>query len=192
MEEKKGRDLLDDDLWGDEDEDTQKDKYLTFHLGGEDYGVEIAYITQIINIQKITEVPDMPDFVKGVLNYRGNVIPVIDARTRFHMEAKEYDERTCVIVISINETEVGLLVDTVVEVLDIPEKDVDPPPQIAKGESSRYIKGLGKVEDDVKILLDVKKLLFEEELLSLEGVTVKENSSRSQVQLGNEINEENQ
>jgi len=155
----------DDDLY--DDEDTQKDKYLTFHLAGEDYGIDIAFVTEIIGIQKITEVPDMPTFVKGVINLRGKVIPVMDVRCRFKMEERAYDERTCIIVVDINETAVGLLVDKVNEVADIPEQDVEPPPKTAKGVSSRFIKGLGKIGKEVKILLKVDKLLFDEELLML-------------------------
>lgn len=158
---------LDDDLFDEEDEDTQKDRYLTFRISDEDYGIEIKYVTEIIGIQKITEVPDMPDFVKGVINLRGQVIPVMDVRTRFNIKPREYDDRTCVIVISIKENTIGLVVDTVNEVRDIPEENVSPPPKIAKGSSSRYIQGMGRVGEEVKILLNVEQLLFEEELEAL-------------------------
>ncbi len=156
-------DMLDDDIY-DDDEDTQKDKYLTFHLAGEDYGLDIAFVTEIIGIQKITEVPDMPGFIKGVINLRGKVIPVMDIRLRFNMEAKEYDERTCIIVVDINNSAVGLVVDEVREVAGIPEAQVEPPPKTGKGESSRYLKGMGKIDDEVKILLNAEKLLYDEEL----------------------------
>ena len=154
--------ILDDDLY--DEEDTQKDKYLTFHLAGEDYGIDIAFVTEIIGIQKITEVPDMPDFVKGVINLRGKVIPVMDVRLRFKLSERAYDERTCIVVVDINSTAVGLVVDQVNEVADIPEKDVEPPPRTTKGTSSRYLKGMGKVDDEVRILLNVDKLLYDEEL----------------------------
>ncbi|MDH5297798.1 MAG: chemotaxis protein CheW, partial [Desulfobulbaceae bacterium] len=136
--------LQDDDLY--DDEDTMKDKYLTFHLAGEDYGLDIAFVTEIIGIQRITEVPDMPDFVKGVINLRGKVIPVMDVRLRFHLPAREYDERTCIVVVDINGTAVGLVVDQVNEVADIPEEQVEPPPRTTKGESSRFLKGMGKMD----------------------------------------------
>jgi len=152
---------IDDD---EDDEDTMKDKYLTFCLGVEDYGIEIQYVTEIVGIQKITEVPDMPSFIKGVINLRGQVIPVMDVRLRFHMQPRDYDERTCVIVVNIRSVAVGLLVDTVNEVRDIPENCVSPPPRVGADTSSRYIRGMGKVGDEVKILLDCDKLLFEEEL----------------------------
>ncbi len=159
---------LDDDLY--DDEDTQKDKFLTFHLAGEDYGLEIAYVTEIIGIQKITEVPDMPEFVKGVINLRGKVIPVMDVRSRFNLELREYDERTCIIVVDMKETAVGLVVDQVNEVVDIPEDQIEPPPKTGKKSSSRFIQGMGKMGDDVKILLRVDKLLFDEELEQLSDV----------------------
>lgn len=146
-----------DDLW--DDEDTQKDKYLIFHLAGEDYGVDIAYVTEIIGIQKITEVPDMPRFVKGVINLRGQVIPVMDVRERFGFALKEYNERTCIIVVDMKDMAVGLVVDQVQEVLDIPEENIEPPPSTGKNDRSAYVSGMGKIGDDVKILLDCKYLL---------------------------------
>ena len=152
----------DDDLY--DDEDTMKDKYLTFHLAGEDYGLDIAFVTEIIGIQRITEVPDMPDFVRGVINLRGKVIPVMDVRLRFHLPEREYDERTCIIVVDINATAVGLVVDKVNEVVDIPEADVEPPPRTTKGATSRFLKGMGKVDEEVRILLNVDKLLYEGEM----------------------------
>ena len=152
-----------------DDEDTQKDKYLTFHLAGEDYGLDIAFVTEIIGIQKITEVPDMPDFVKGVINLRGKVIPVMDVRLRFHLQERGYDERTCIVVVDINETAVGLVVDQVNEVADIPEEDIEPPPRTTKNASSRYLKGMGKVDNKVRILLNVETLLYDEEQTQLAG-----------------------
>lgn len=151
-------------FYDEEDEDTQKDKYLTFHLAGEEYGVEIRHVTEVVGLQKITAIPDMPDFVKGVVNLRGQVIPVMDVRNRFKMPHREYDERTCVIVLKIQDTSIGLVVDEVQEVLDIPENNLEPPPKVSRAASSRFVRGLGKVGDEVKIILEVDKLLFEDEL----------------------------
>ena len=156
-----------DELWDEDDDDAMKDRYLTFRVGDEVYGIEIAYVTEIVGMQKITEVPDMPNFVRGVINLRGQVIPVIDVRARFHMEDRTYDDRTCVVVIQLNETSIGLVVDTVNEVMDIPADQVSPPPKLGQGEGNRYIRGMGKVGDEVKILLDAGKLLFDNELESL-------------------------
>jgi len=165
MTEDKGRTIAEENLDDDEeDEDTQKDKFLTFKVGKEDYGLEICHVTEIIGIQKITEVPDMPDYVKGVINLRGKVIPIMDVRKRFKFEERDYDDRTCIVVVHINDTSLGLVVDTVKEVSDIPEKDIQPPPEIAEGNRQFFIRGLGKVEEEVKILLDAEKLLTKSEL----------------------------
>ncbi|MEW6182079.1 MAG: chemotaxis protein CheW [Bacillota bacterium] len=150
-------------LYEEEDEDTQEDKFLTFVLGEEEYGIEIRYVTEIIGIQKITDVPDMPSYVKGVINLRGKVIPVMDVRLRFGMEERPYDDRTCIVVININNHAVGLVVDRVSEVLDIPGTDVEPPPKVRKGEGSRFIKGMGKVGEQVKIMLNAEHVLFDGE-----------------------------
>ncbi len=164
------RQTMIDDFWGDdeEDDDTQKDKYLTFRLDEEDYGLEIKHVKEIISIQKITDVPDLPDFVKGVINLRGQVIPTIDLRLRFALPAKEYDERTCIIITHMNEIPVGVIVDTVNEVLDIPAEMITPAPSVQKGAAHRFIQGLGRVGDEVKIILNAEKLLHEDELEALE------------------------
>ena len=158
-----------------ENEDTQKDKYLTFHLAGEDYGIEIQYVIEIIGIQRITDVPDMPAFIRGVINLRGKVIPVMDVRARFNLPDRDYDDRTCIIVVNIDGTEVGLVVDEVSEVADIPSKNVEPPPKTGKGACGQYIQGMGKINNAVKILLDVHKLLFSEEMMALIAKAQEEN-----------------
>lgn len=145
-------------------EDTQEGKFLTFTLGNEEYGIEIRNVTEIIGIQSITDLPDTPSFVKGVINLRGKVIPLIDVRLRFNFDEKEYDDRTCIIVVNIENMSVGLIVDTVSEVMEIPEGDIEPPPKVNNKAGSRYIKGLGKVGEEVKILLDTHKLLFGDEI----------------------------
>ncbi|HBT76858.1 MAG TPA: chemotaxis protein CheW [Planctomycetaceae bacterium] len=153
-----------DGTFTDESEDTLKDMYLSFRLGDEDYCLEIRHVTEIVGIQKVTEVPDMPHYVRGVVNLRGQVIPVIDMRLRFNMPGREYDERTCIVVVSLRGGQVGLVVDTVNEVRSIEEGSVSPPPKGGGAESAQYIRGLGKVGDSVKIILDTNKLLFENEL----------------------------
>jgi purine-binding chemotaxis protein CheW len=160
-----------DTMPSEETEDTLKDMYLSFRLGDEDYCLEIRYVTEIVGIQKVTEVPDMPHFVKGVVNLRGQVIPVIDMRLRFNMMGREYDERTCIVVINLRggQVQVGLVVDTVNEVRSIEEVNVSPPPKSGTGQCAQYIRGLGKVGDDVKIILDANKLLFEDELAAVAG-----------------------
>jgi purine-binding chemotaxis protein CheW len=142
-------------------EDTQKGKYLTFSIGKEQYGIEIRYVTEIIGIQTITGVPELPEYVRGIINLRGKIIPVVDVRLRFRKEFMEYNDRTCIIVIDIFDVSIGLIVDTVAEVLNIDEGNVVPPPDVKTGFQNRYVKGIGKVGNDVKLLLDCEKLLGE-------------------------------
>lgn len=150
------------------EEDTQKGKFLTFVLGNEVYGLEIQYVTEIIGgIQAITEVPELPPYVKGIINLRGKIIPVIDVRLRFNKAPKEYNDRTCVIVIDIRDISVGLIVDAVAEVMNIPEEEIVPPPEVSKGVQNRYIRGIGKVGSEVKLLLDCEKLISEQEVEEL-------------------------
>lgn len=146
-------------------EDTQKDKFLTFTLGDEDYGIEIRYVTEIIGIQAITEVPEMPDYVKGIINLRGKIIPVMDVRLKFKKPEIDYNDRTCIVVIDINEISIGLIVDMVAEVLNIAEEDIVTPPDLNNGSRSKYISGIGKAGDEVKLLLDCEKLLSMEEAI---------------------------
>ena len=162
MQEKKVTDFFDDDIYDEEDDDTMKDKYLTFHLGNEVYGIDIFNVIEIVGIQKITEIPDMPNYVKGVINLRGQVIPVMDVRVRFNMPPLEYNDRTCVIVTRLDNEHIGLVVDTVEEVVSIPEQDISPPPKVGKKTAHQYIKGMGKTDQEVKIILDADKLIFEQ------------------------------
>lgn len=146
-----------------QEEDTQKGRFLTFTLGSEAYGIEIRHVTEIIGIQPITEVPELPEYVKGIINLRGKIIPVMDVRLRFKKSFMEYNDRTCVIVIEIKDISIGLIVDSVSEVISIPEAEIVLPPEISKG-NNRYIKGIGKVNGEVKLLLDCEKLLHEDEV----------------------------
>jgi purine-binding chemotaxis protein CheW len=148
-------------------EDTQKGKYLTFTLGNEHYGLEIKHVTEIIGIQEITMVPELPEYIKGIINLRGQIIPVMDVRLRFRKPFREYNDRTCVIVVDIKSVSVGLIVDAVSEVLSIQDEEVVPPPDVTRGFSNRYIKGIGKVGNEVKLILDCNKLLNDEETENL-------------------------
>lgn len=150
-------------------EDTQKGRYLTFSLGRETYGIEIKYVTEIIGIQTITEIPQLPEYVKGIINLRGKIIPVMDVRLRFRKDSREYNDRTCVIVVDINDISIGLIVDNVAEVLTILDEDIVDPPKMNNGTNNKYIKNIGKVGESVKLLLDCEKLLSEDELEDLSG-----------------------
>lgn len=142
-----------------QEEDTQKGKFLTFIIGNESYGIEIRYVTEIIGIQAITQIPELPEYIRGIINLRGKIIPVMDIRLRFKKPFREYNDRTCVVVIDIKGISIGLIVDSVSEVLSITEENIVPPPEVSKSYSNKYIKGIGKAENDVKLLLDCHKLL---------------------------------
>ncbi|MDF2539482.1 MAG: chemotaxis protein CheW [Herbinix sp.] len=151
----------------DREEDTQKGRFLTFSLGKESYGIEITYVTEIIGIQVITQIPELPDYIKGIINLRGKIIPVMDVRLRFKKEPRDYNDRTCIIVVDIKEVSIGIIVDNVSEVITITDQDITPPPQINKGMHNKYIKNIGKVGNEVKLLLDCDKLFTEDELLEV-------------------------
>lgn len=148
-------------------EDTQKNRFLTFLLDKESYGIEIKYVIEIIGMQTITRIPELPDYVKGIINLRGKIIPVIDVRLKFKKEAKEYTDRTCVIVVDINQISIGLIVDSVAEVITINDEDLADPPHINSGFNNRYIKKIGKISNEVKLILDCEKLLTEDELVDI-------------------------
>jgi purine-binding chemotaxis protein CheW len=152
------------------DEDTQKGRYLTFSIGKENYGIEIKYITEIIGMQEIAEVPELPEYTKGIINLRGKIIPVIDVRLRFKKEAKVYNDRTCIVVVDIMDISVGLIVDEVSEVITIAEENIVPPPSIKSGFNNRYVRAIGKVGTEVKLLLDCDELLSDEEFTQISNV----------------------
>ncbi|UMZ73047.1 chemotaxis protein CheW [Natranaerofaba carboxydovora] len=152
------------------EEDTQKGKYLTFVLGKETYGIGIEFVTEIIRLQPITEVPELPGYIMGIINLRGKIIPVMDVRLRFNKEFREYNERTCVVVIDVSDTSIGLIVDGVSEVLSIPDSEIVDPPEVKKY-GNKFIKSIGKVKDEVKLLLDCNRLISEDVMEELEALT---------------------
>lgn len=136
-------------------------KYLTFELGDEDYGLEILKVREIIGIMDITPVPQVPEYVKGVINLRGKVIPVIDLRFKFGMEKTKQTAETCIIVVNIEAILIGVMIDRVKEVLDISQKDIEPSPRLGSSINTEYILGIGKVNNTVKILLNIDVILGE-------------------------------
>lgn len=146
--------------------DAQRGKYMTFKCGNEYFGLKIQYVKEIIQFQAITAIPETEDYIKGLINLRGKVIPVIDVRLRFKQEPIEYDDRTCIIVVNVKSTIVGLIVEKIAEVVEIKEENILPPPSIGKSEKThnKYVLGIGKVGDSVKLLLDPDKLLNDEDL----------------------------
>ncbi len=163
-------------------------KYLTFALGPEEYGLEILKVREIIGYMDITAVPQTPDHVKGVINLRGQVIPVIDLRAKFGMPVAERTDQTCIIVVEISQDgrrfNTGIVVDHVQEVLDIAGDDIEDAPQFGSNVETDFILGMGKIGDTVKILLDIDRVLVSDELESFssttDGKTVNEDSNKGE------------
>ncbi len=158
-----------------QEETLREGKYLTFSLGGEEYGIGILKVKEIIGMMPITPVPQTPHFVKGVINLRGKVIPVIDLRLKFGMEAIPYNERTCIIVVETagsgsSYLMMGLVVDSVSEVMNIKEEDIEDSPAFGTRLSTEYILGMAKAGDSVKILLDIDRVLTSDEMELMEKV----------------------
>ncbi len=147
-------------------------KYLTFTLDNEEYGIGILKIKEIIGMMPITTVPQTPEFVKGVINLRGKVIPVIDLRLRFGMDFIDYTERTCIIVIEViglnNTVQIGIVVDSVSEVLNVKSDDIEDTPSFGTRLNTDYILGMAKMEGGVKILLDINCVLTSSEINMIE------------------------
>ncbi len=150
--------------------DAQKGKYMTFKSGNEYFGLKIQYVSEIIQFQAITAIPETADYIKGLINLRGKIIPVIDISLRFKQEPVEYNDRTCIIVINVQNTLVGLIIEKIAEVVEIREENILPPPSIGKSDKvqNKYVYGIGKVGDSVKLLLDPEKLLNDEDMSVLE------------------------
>jgi len=144
-------------------QDAELMQLVTFSIGEEEFGVDILKVQEIIRMMEITKVPRAPDFVEGVINLRGKVIPILDLRKRFGLATRDHDKHTRIIVIEISNMIVGFVVDSVSEVLRIPSNTVEPPPPVVSGMESEYISGVGKLADRLLILLDLDRLLSREE-----------------------------
>lgn len=139
-------------------------QFLTFTLQNEEYGIEILKVQEIKGFSKITPIPNAPSFVRGVLNLRGTVVPIIDLRARFSMTEKDYDQFTCIIVVNVGTRVVGLVVDTVSDVLNIPNDAIADPPELASVGDSSCITGMGKLGERIVMLLDTARLVGVEAL----------------------------
>lgn len=169
--------------------DAQKGKFMTFRCGKESFAIAIKYVIEIIGMQTITVIPEVADYIKGLINLRGKIIPVIDIPIRFRKEAFEYTDRTCIIVIDVKDTEVGLIIENIAEVVNIEEHNILPPPTIGPSqEQNKYVYGIGKVEElidgkvkeSVKLLLDPEKLIKEEELTGFESIAAEHTQKASE------------
>lgn len=155
----------------DQEEDAQLDKYLTFTVDKEEYGIGIRSVTEIIGMQPINTLPEVPDFVKGIVNLRGKIIPVVDMRLRFGKVEALFTDRTCIVVVETTRLAAGLIVDQVSEVMVIDEDSIVPPPDVQFEDGYRYISGIGKVGAEVKLLIDCEKLFNEHETQSIERIS---------------------
>lgn len=144
-----------------------KNQYLIFAVDSESFGLDINFVIEIIGMERITIVPDLQEYVKGVINLRGKIIPVMDIRIKFGKPMKEYNDRTCIIVVEINNVYMGIIIDEVLEVMTIAEEQIMPPPKTGGKEkesiSFRYVWGIVKVDDGVRLLVNGEKLLEKED-----------------------------
>lgn len=146
-------------------------KFLTFNLDENDYGIPILKVSEIIGITKITPVPKTPNFIKGVINLRGKIIPAMDLRLKFSIPERAYDQNTCIIIINLEvnnvQKQVGVIVDIVSEVCNILASDIEEPPTYGSSEDSDFLSGVGKIKDKVVMLLNIERVIFAEEIMHL-------------------------
>ena len=162
-----------------QEDDAQRGKFMTFQTGKEFFGISISYVNEIIAMQPIAAIPEVDDYIKGLINLRGKIIPVIDVRTRFKMEPSEYTDRTCIIVIDVKSTMIGLIVERIAEVDTIAEDSIVPPPTLGRKEHehNKYVYGLARTGDSVKLRIDPEKLIRQDDMEAvLEDVRREEQS----------------
>ncbi len=144
------------------------EKYLSFLIDKQFYAYHINYVKEIIEMQEVTSVPEFPDYARGIINLRGSLIPVIDVRLRFGKPEVEYNERTCIIILSVRDVEVGYIVDTVDEVLDIEKDNISSVPKLSDASTRKFIDGVGKTDKKIVMILSAEKMLNDEEIKNLE------------------------
>ena len=145
--------------------DVRHGKYMTFSVGSDVFGIELKYVNEIIQMQPIAAIPEVEHFIKGLINLRGKIIPVIDVADRFDREPFEYNDRTCIIVVEVKGVEVGLIIQSIAEVVSTESEDILPPPNMSHAlAQSKFIRGIGKVDGEVKLLLDPVMLLSDDAL----------------------------
>lgn len=154
--------------------EVQEGKYLTFSLGKEEYGIPIQKVKEIIGMMDITSIPKTPKFIKGFINLRGKIIPIMDLRLKFGLEEKDYNERTCIIVVEVFVEGIrrmmGVVVDTVSEVVSIQKGEIEPPPEYGMHENNDFLVGMGKVKGKVIMLLEIEQILSIDEINLLKEV----------------------
>lgn len=184
-------DELQEEQTEESEEDTQKGKYMTFRSSEEYYGIEIKYINEIIGIQRITKVPEAEHYIKGLINLRGKIIPIIDVRMRFGQSPLEYNDRTCIIIIDVKSTHVGLIVEKIADVVIIADEDIVPPPTLShENGKNKYVYGIGKVGDSVKLLLDPTRLIRDDEFAVFEEISIVKNNQDESLGNSDDVNKE--
>ena len=146
-----------------EQEDTLRGRFLTFAIEEQVFGIQIRHVKEIVGLQPITKLPELPEYIKGIINLRSKIIPLLDVRLKFGKDALEYNDRTCIIVVETSGISAGLIVDNVVEVLAVDEENIVPPPDMQTGSTNKYISGIGKANGGIKLLLDCEELFRGEE-----------------------------
>ena len=178
MAEEKKEEVLSEDPLNEnaQSEEAQKEMFMTFQTGKEFFGISISYVNEIIGMQEITAIPEVDDYIMGLINLRGKIIPVIDVRVRFKMEPEEQTDRTCIIVIDVKSMLIGLIVEKIAEVDTIREDDIMPPPSFGKKgqEHNKYVYGLARTGETMKLLLDPEKLIKDDDLEALEEMQEEE------------------
>lgn len=161
------------------EDDSQKGMFMTFQVGKELFGISISYVNEIIAMQPIAPIPEVEDYIKGLINLRGKIIPVIDVRTRFKMEPCEYTDRTCIIVIDVKTTMIGLIVEKLADVDTIAEDSIAPPPSLGRKEHehNKYVYGLARTRETVTLLLDPEKLIKQDDIVAVVEESRKEEQS---------------
>ncbi len=161
-------------------EEESSNAYLTFKLGEEEFGAHVSQVLNILEMTKITGVPKTPDFMKGVINLRGSVLPVIDARIKFGLPETEYTTNTCIIVMDLDldgdTVHIGAIVDEVLSVIEIEENQIEPPPSLGNQYKSEFIQGMAKVEENFVMLLDMQKVLSSKEMADISSKAQKEHA----------------
>ncbi|MHB1419669.1 MAG: chemotaxis protein CheW [Bacillota bacterium] len=159
-----------------------EEQLVVFRLAGETYGIDIANVHEIIRMQNITVVPRTPRFVEGVINLRGRIIPVIDLRKRFSIPPEERTQNTRIMVVEVGNVTVGMIVDSVMEVLRLPAANIEPPPPIVDGVDVAYLRGVGKVESSLVILLNMDRVLHQDEQIQLQTAVLEETAAARESQ----------
>ena len=148
-------------------EETLRGRYLTFQIGTDSFGIQIRYVTEIVSMQPLMVMPEMPEYIKGIINLRGKIISVMDMRLRFGMPWREYDDRTCIIVAEMNGVSVGLVIDAVSEVITINDDQIEKKPAMSAKTGREYIRNIGRKDNQVILLIDCEDLLSNDEVDSV-------------------------